>query len=59
MTKRLTLKPEHLTELTDDELRTAAGGTYTGRPGCILSVGADDCLSYPFLCAETLLCNVK
>jgi hypothetical protein len=38
MKKKLTLKTEHLVELTTSELEQAAGGTYTSDPRCILSV---------------------
>ena len=55
MKKRLTLKTEHLVELTTDELRLAAGAApdYTGNPACSLSL-ADPCVSN--ICVRTLLC---
>ena len=57
MKRRLSLKAEHLTELTTEELRLAAAGgadsSFTGRPDCILSL-EPPCVT--FLC--TALCNV-
>lgn len=57
--RKLTLKTEHLTELTTEELHLAVGGTFTGAVGCILSI-KDPCVSVlpctKDLIAETLLC---
>ncbi|HVF06083.1 MAG TPA: hypothetical protein VNA20_14675 [Frankiaceae bacterium] len=57
MKRRLSLKAEHLAELSTDELSLAVAGgadsSYTGRPGCVLSY-EPPCVT--FLC--TALCNV-
>lgn len=58
MKKRLTLKSEHLVELTADELALAGGAAaeaYTGNPLCSFSV-VDPCVSAKILCIETWLC---
>jgi hypothetical protein len=55
--KRLTLKTEHLTELTADELSQAAAGAaaaYTGNPLCSMSF-VDPCVSN-YCYARSLLC---
>jgi hypothetical protein len=58
--RKLTLKTEHLTELTTEELRTAVGGTFTGAVACILSI-KDPCVSElpctKDLIAQTGLCG--
>ncbi|HEX8002759.1 MAG TPA: hypothetical protein VF519_08695 [Mycobacteriales bacterium] len=59
MKKRLSLKTEHLTELTAAELALAAGAgndSFTGRVDCILSL-EDPCVSA--ICLRTVLCNVS
>lgn len=59
--RKLSLKSEHLAELSTEELQMAVGGTFTGAVGCILSI-KDPCLSDQFvvcvrdLVADTLLC---
>ena len=56
MKRRLSLKAEHLTPLTTDELQDVAGAapdsSFTGRPDCILSL-REPCVT--FLC--TNLCH--
>ena len=57
MKKRLTLKSEHLVELTADELALAGGAAaeaYTGNPLCSFSV-LDPCVSH-VICVKTFLC---
>ena len=59
MTKRLALKTEHLTELTSDELRLAAGAaggdSFTGRVNCILSI-QEPCVST--ICLGTVIASL-
>jgi len=43
--KKLSLKTEHLAELTSDELHLAVGGTYTGQTRCIVWSAPDACYS--------------
>jgi hypothetical protein len=56
--KRLSLKSEHLVELSNDELRQAGGAgadSFTGRVDCILSLqGGSGCVSK--ICLHTVLC---
>ena len=54
MTKRLTLRTEHLAELTSDELALAGGAAferYTGNPLCSMSI-VDPCVSNIPTCLE-------
>jgi hypothetical protein len=53
MKKKLTLKTEHLTELSADELAIAVGGDYTGDAMCVLSFGKP-CVT--FMCTANLAC---
>lgn len=55
MKNRLSLRTEHLVELTPDELRTAAGAaadSFTGRIDCALSL-REPCVSA--ICTRTLV----
>jgi hypothetical protein len=48
--KRLVLKSEHLSDLSEVELGLVNGGTYTGNPGCVLSIKAP--------CVTNMFCTV-
>lgn len=60
MKKRLSLKTEHLTELTAAELAQAGGAagndSFTGRVDCVLSL-KDPCVSG--ICLQTILCAIN
>jgi hypothetical protein len=58
--KRLTLKKDYLTDLTEHQLRIVGGGnafdeTYTGQVDCVLSIGPRPCVTNQFC---TLFCAV-
>ena len=58
MKRRLALRTERLTALTEDELRLAGGGVaddqMTGRIDCVLSL--DRCVTNMFC---TVFCNIE
>ena len=49
--KRLSLKTEHLADLSPEELGAVAGGAWSGQVGCIVSIAP--CLT---IAACTALC---
>ncbi len=56
MKKKLTLKSEHLAELTTGDLRQAVVGTYSGNPFCVLSVTAP---CHTGMCTQDVPCLLQ